>query len=41
VELVFLPRAGHGFSEYYHPLDRVKRAAAWITKYALGPKVVP
>ncbi|MBI2407445.1 MAG: S9 family peptidase [Gemmatimonadetes bacterium] len=41
VELVFYPREGHGFTEYYHQLDRMKRESEWITKYTLGPKVVP
>jgi dipeptidyl aminopeptidase/acylaminoacyl peptidase len=36
VELVFYPREGHGFSEYYHQLDRMKRQYEWITKYTLG-----
>ncbi len=36
VELVFYPREGHGFNEYYHQLDRMKRQYAWITKYTLG-----
>jgi dipeptidyl aminopeptidase/acylaminoacyl peptidase len=41
VELVFYPREGHGFTEYYHQLDRMTRESEWITKYTLGPKVVP
>jgi dipeptidyl aminopeptidase/acylaminoacyl peptidase len=36
VELVFYPREGHGFSEYYHQLDRLKRQYEWITRYTLG-----
>lgn len=36
VELVFYPREGHGFSEYYHQLDRMKRQYEWMVKYVLG-----
>lgn len=36
VELVFYPREGHGFSEYYHQLDRMKREYEWIAKHTLG-----
>lgn len=36
VELVFYPREGHGFSEYYHQLDRMQRQHDWITRYTLG-----
>jgi dipeptidyl aminopeptidase/acylaminoacyl peptidase len=36
VELVFYPREGHGFGEYYHQLDRMKREYEWIAKYTLG-----
>jgi len=36
VELVFYPREGHGFAEYYHQLDRMKREYEWIAKYTLG-----
>ncbi|MEO8000210.1 MAG: S9 family peptidase, partial [Gemmatimonadaceae bacterium] len=35
-ELVFYPREGHGFTEYYHQVDRMKREYAWIMKYTLG-----
>jgi dipeptidyl aminopeptidase/acylaminoacyl peptidase len=35
-ELVFYPREGHGFREYYHQLDRLERQHAWITRYTLG-----
>lgn len=35
VELVFYPRAGHGLSEYYHLLDRMRRDHDWITRYTL------
>ncbi|MBM3908130.1 MAG: S9 family peptidase [Gemmatimonadetes bacterium] len=41
VELVFYPREGHGFQEYYHQRDRMKREYEWIAKYTLGPKVIP
>ena len=41
VELVFYPREGHGFTEYYHQIDRMKREYDWIAKYTLGAKVVP
>jgi dipeptidyl aminopeptidase/acylaminoacyl peptidase len=36
VELVFYPREGHGLTEYYHQLDRLKRQRDWIVKYTLG-----
>jgi dipeptidyl aminopeptidase/acylaminoacyl peptidase len=36
VELVFYPREGHGLSEYYHQIDKVRREHAWLTKFALG-----
>jgi dipeptidyl aminopeptidase/acylaminoacyl peptidase len=36
VELVFYPREGHGFQEYYHQLDRMQRQHDWITHYTLG-----
>ncbi len=36
VELVFYPREGHGFSEYYHQLDRLQRQHEWIGRYTLG-----
>ncbi len=35
-ELVLYPREQHGFTEYYHLLDRMQRDSAWITKYTLG-----
>ena len=35
VELVFYPREGHGFREYYHQLDRMKRQHEWMVKYVL------
>lgn len=38
-ELVFYPREGHGFSEYYHQLDRMKREYEWIAKFTLGSGV--
>jgi dipeptidyl aminopeptidase/acylaminoacyl peptidase len=36
VELVWYPREGHGFSEYYHQRDQIRRELAWMTKYVLG-----
>lgn len=36
VELVFYPREGHGISEYYHQLDRLKRQHEWIARYTVG-----
>ena len=36
VDLVFYPREGHGFTEYYHQLDKMKREFEWIAKYTLG-----
>ncbi len=36
VELVFYPREGHGLSEYYHQLDRLKRQYDWLAKHTLG-----
>jgi dipeptidyl aminopeptidase/acylaminoacyl peptidase len=35
-ELVFYPREGHGFTEYYHQRDRMQRIYDWVTKYTLG-----
>jgi dipeptidyl aminopeptidase/acylaminoacyl peptidase len=35
-ELVFYPREGHGFTEYYHQLDRMNRIYEWVTRYTLG-----
>ena len=35
-ELVFYPREGHGFTEYYHQLDRMNRIYDWVTRYTLG-----
>ncbi len=40
VELVFYPREHHGFTEYYHQLDKMRREYDWISKYTLGPKTV-
>jgi dipeptidyl aminopeptidase/acylaminoacyl peptidase len=34
-ELVFYPREGHGFTEYYHQKDRMQRIYDWVTKYTL------
>ncbi|HEY5492100.1 MAG TPA: S9 family peptidase [Gemmatimonadaceae bacterium] len=39
--LVFYPREGHGFQEYYHQMDRMKREYEWIAKYTLAQKAVP
>jgi dipeptidyl aminopeptidase/acylaminoacyl peptidase len=36
VQLVFYPREGHGFSEYYHQIDKMKREFDWISRYTLG-----
>ena len=36
VRLVYYPREGHGFVEYYHLKDRIERLHAWITRYTLG-----
>ena len=43
VELVFYPREGHGFSEYYHQVDKVKREFDWIDRNTNGvrPAVQP
>lgn len=35
-ELVFYPREGHGFTEYFHQRDRMQRIYDWVTKYTLG-----
>jgi dipeptidyl aminopeptidase/acylaminoacyl peptidase len=35
-ELVFYPREGHGFTEYYHLKDRLTRIHEWVTRYTLG-----
>ncbi len=34
-ELLFYPREGHGFQEYYHRLDRMKRQYDWISEHTL------
>ena len=39
-ELVFYPREGHGLSEYYHQVDKMRREYEWITRHTLGPKVL-
>ena len=39
-ELVFYPREGHGLSEYYHQMDRMKREYEWISRFTLGVKTV-
>ena len=36
VQLVLYPRAGHGISEYYHQLDRMRREYEWIARHTLG-----
>jgi dipeptidyl aminopeptidase/acylaminoacyl peptidase len=36
VQLVFYPREGHGLSEYYHQIDKIRREYEWIAKYTLG-----
>jgi len=36
VQLVFYPREGHGFSEYYHQMDKIRREFDWINRYTLG-----
>jgi dipeptidyl aminopeptidase/acylaminoacyl peptidase len=36
VELVFYPREGHGFTEYYHQKDRLARIEEWVTRFTLG-----
>lgn len=35
-ELVFYPREGHGLTEYYHQLDRMKREYEWMARFTLG-----
>lgn len=35
-ELVFYPREGHGFTEYYHQQDRMERMYRWVTSYVTG-----
>ena len=39
-ELVFYPREGHGFQEYYHQMDRMKREYEWISRFTLGTRVM-
>ncbi|HVT38037.1 MAG TPA: S9 family peptidase [Gemmatimonadaceae bacterium] len=43
VELVFYPREGHGFGEYYHQIDKMRREFDWIDRHTLGmrPAVQP
>lgn len=36
VELVLYPREQHGFHEYHHVLDRMRRDYEWIARYTLG-----
>ena len=38
-ELVFYPREGHGFAEYYHQMDRMKREYEWLARFTLGNTV--
>ena len=40
-ELVFYPREGHGFTEYYHQMDRMKREYEWISQYTFGSRMLP
>ena len=35
-ELVFYPREGHGFTEYYHLQDRLNRIRDWVTSHVQG-----
>ncbi len=37
-ELWFYPREGHGFTEYYHQVDKVKREYEWISKWTVGER---
>lgn len=39
-ELMFYPREGHGFTEYYHQMDKMRREFEWISKYTLGTTAV-
>jgi dipeptidyl aminopeptidase/acylaminoacyl peptidase len=39
-ELVFYPREGHGFTEYYHQMDRMKREYEWISRYTIGTNLL-
>ena len=39
-ELVFYPREGHGLSEYYHQMDKMKREFEWIARFTLQQKVL-
>lgn len=41
VELVLYPRAGHGLSEWYHQLDKMRREYDWIARYTLGAATKP
>jgi dipeptidyl aminopeptidase/acylaminoacyl peptidase len=34
--LVLYPREPHGFTEFYHLMDRMRRDSAWVTNYTLG-----
>ncbi len=39
-ELLFYPREGHGFTEYYHQIDKMTREFQWISKYTIGNTTV-
>ena len=39
-ELMFYPREGHGFTEYYHQIDKMRREFEWIAKYTIGSTAV-
>ena len=39
-ELWFYPREGHGFTEYYHQIDKMRREYEWIARWTLGEKAV-
>ena len=40
-ELVFYPREGHGFTEYYHLQDRLTRIHDWVTRHVTGATSKP
>lgn len=40
VELVFYPREGHGLSEYYHQIDKIRREHEWLARFTLRERVV-
>jgi dipeptidyl aminopeptidase/acylaminoacyl peptidase len=39
-ELWFYPREGHGFTEYYHQIDKMRREYEWIARWTLGANAV-